>query len=51
MACEGKLYSRLETDELRRMLERMLAADEGPQASNWWERVKVAVRSGKKSAA
>jgi uncharacterized protein (TIGR00159 family) len=51
MACEGKLYSRLEMDELRRMLERMLAADEGTQKSNWWERVKVAVRSGKKSAA
>lgn len=50
-ACEGKLYSRLEVDELRRMLERMLAGDEGPQTSNWWERVKVAVRSGKKSSA
>ena len=51
MACEGKLYSRLEMDELRRMLERMLAGEEGPQKSNWWERVKIAVRSGKKSAA
>lgn len=51
MACEGKLYSRLEMDELRRMLERMLAGDENTQTSNWWERVKVAVRSGKKSAA
>ena len=51
MACEGKLYSRLEMDELRRMLERMLAGDVDAQTSNWWERVKVAVRSGKKSTA
>lgn len=51
MACEGKLYSKLESDELRRMLERMLASDENPQTSNLWERIKVALRSGKKSAA
>ena len=51
MACEGKLYSRLETDELRRMLERLLAGDEDTRTSSWWERVKVAVRFGKKSAA
>lgn len=51
MACEGKLYSRLEADELRRMLERMLVRDETPQPSKLWERIKVAVRSGKKSAA
>lgn len=51
VACEGKLYSRLEADELRRMLERMLAADLDQDSSNWWERVKIAVRSGKKPAA
>lgn len=51
MACEGKLYSRLETEELRRMLERLLASDENPPRSNWWERIKVAIRSWKKSAA
>jgi len=50
-ACEGKLYSRLEAEELRRMLEKMLAGDVNPQASNWWERIKVAVRSWKKSSA
>jgi uncharacterized protein (TIGR00159 family) len=51
MACEGKLYSRLETEELRRMLERLLASEENPPRSNWWERIKVAIRSWKKSAA
>jgi diadenylate cyclase len=50
-ACEGKLYSRLEADELKRMLERMLASDENPQSTQLWERIKIAVRSWKKSAA
>jgi len=50
-ACEGKLYSRLESEELRRMLERMLTSDENPQSSQLWERIKIAVRSWKKSAA
>ena len=50
-ACEGKLYSRLETEELRRMLDRMLTSDENPQSTQLWERIKVAVRSWKKSAA
>ncbi len=50
-ACEGKLYSRLEADELRRMLERMLVRDENQQQSKLWERIKIAVRSWKKSAA
>jgi diadenylate cyclase len=50
-ACEGKLYSRLEAEELRRMLERMLASDEDPQSSHLWERIKIAVRSWKKSTA
>lgn len=50
-ACEGKLYSRLETDELKRMLGKLLASEESQQPSRLWERVKVALRSGKKSAA
>ncbi len=50
-ACEGKLYSRLEAGELSRMLEKMLVRDENPQPSKLWERIKVAIRSGKKSAA
>jgi len=50
-ACEGKLYSRLESEELKRVLERMLASDEGQQTSNWWERIKVVLSSRKKSDA
>lgn len=50
-ACEGKLYSRLEGDELKRILERMLAGQDSPRPANLWERIKVAVGIGKKSAA
>lgn len=50
-ACEGKLYSRLEAEELRRMLERLLASEENPQPTKLWERIKVALSTGKKSAA
>lgn len=50
-ACEGKLYSRLEAEELKRMLERLLATEESTQSFHLWERIKVAIRSWKKSAA
>jgi len=50
-ACEGKLYSRLETDELKRMLEKLLASEESQQPLKLWERIKVVLRSEKKPAA
>jgi diadenylate cyclase len=50
-ACEGKLYSRLEADELKRMLGKMLAGEESHQPTGLWERIKIALRTGKKSAA
>jgi len=51
LACEGKLYSRLQADELRRMLEKMLTGDENPQQVILWERIRVAFRNWKKSDA
>lgn len=50
-ASEGKLYSRLETEELRRILERMLSGETSTPSGKWWERIKVVLRSEKKSAA
>ncbi len=51
-ACEGKLYSRLETDELKRMLEKLLAGSGRPRKSgHWWERLRLAVGTEKKPAA
>jgi diadenylate cyclase len=50
-ACEGKLYSRLEMDELRRILERLLSVERISRSSDWWERIKLALRTGKKPAA
>jgi len=50
-ACEGKLYSRLETEELRRMLERLLAGEGTIRSNKWWERMKLVFHSGKKPSA
>jgi diadenylate cyclase len=50
-ACEGKLYSRLETEELRRILERLLSGEGTRIKGSWWERMKVAIRTAKKPAA
>ncbi|HDL53293.1 MAG TPA: TIGR00159 family protein [Proteobacteria bacterium] len=51
-ACEGKLYSRLETDELKMMLEKLLAGSRKPlKPGHWWERLRVAVGTEKKPAA
>lgn len=50
-ACEGKLYSRLETDELKRILERLLTGDKGTNGLRWLERIKLAIGSSEKPAA
>ncbi len=50
-ACEGKLYSRLEVEELRRILERLLAGESASSSNRWWERMKIAFQSGKKPTA
>ena len=49
-ACEGKLYSRLEADELKRILERLLTGDKKPHRRRWLERIKLAIGSSKKPA-
>ena len=49
-ACEGKLYSRLESDELKRMLERMLAGESRPETRTWWEKLGFASGTEKKSS-
>ena len=50
-ACESKLYSRLETDELKRILERLLTGEKKPHSRRWIERIRVAIGNRKKSAA
>lgn len=50
-ACEGKLYSRLETEELRRILARLITGKGSRKKGTWWERMKIVLRTGKKSAA
>lgn len=50
-ACEGKLYSRLEAEELRRILERLLAGEGVITSRKWWERMRIGPHSGKKPAA
>jgi uncharacterized protein (TIGR00159 family) len=47
-ACEGKLYSRLETDELRRMLDKLLTSEKEPAKKGMWERIRLAFRIEKK---
>ena len=48
-AFEGKLYSRLEVDELKRMLEKAMAGIQTtPSARGWWERLRFAFRTEKK---
>jgi diadenylate cyclase len=49
-ACEGKLYSRLEADELRRILVRLLAGEETKIKDPWWERMRIVFSSWKKPA-
>jgi diadenylate cyclase len=49
-ACEGKLYSRLEAEELKRILERLLTGDKKPHSRRWLERIKLAIGSRKESA-
>ncbi|UCF32126.1 MAG: diadenylate cyclase CdaA [bacterium] len=48
VACEGKLYSRLDSDELRRMLEKLLTSEWEPPGKGWWERIRLAFRVEKK---
>ena len=50
-ACEGKLYSRLEAEELKRILERLLSGEGVITSKKWWERMRIALHSGKKPAA
>jgi len=50
LACEGKLYSRLEKDELTRLLEKLLNLGGATKPGKWWERIKVAVSPGEKPA-
>jgi len=48
-AFEGKLYSRLEVDELKRMLEKaMVGIKTPPSARGWWERLRFAFGAEKK---
>lgn len=47
-ACEGKLYSRLEADELRRMLDKFMISEREPAHRGWWERIRLAFRIEKK---
>jgi diadenylate cyclase len=49
-ACEGKLYSRLEAEELKRILERLLTGNIKPHRRRWLERIKLAIGSRKESA-
>jgi len=51
VACDGKLYSRLETEELKRILERLMAGDSKPESKGLWERIKLVIGIEKKSAA
>jgi uncharacterized protein (TIGR00159 family) len=50
-ACEGKLYSRLEPEELRRILDRLIAGEGTRVKGSWWERMRVVFSAGKKPAA
>jgi len=50
VACEGKLYSRLEKEELTKILERLLSIEGATRHRKWWERMKIAFSSGEKSA-
>ena len=51
VACDGKLYSRLETEELKRILERLMAGDSKPESKGLWERIKLVIGIEKKSVA
>jgi len=42
LACEGKIYSRLEVDELRRLLKKMLTGVGSQAQTNLLERLKIA---------
>lgn len=50
-ACEGKLYSRLEVDELRMILLRLMARESKPRHKSLLEKVKLAFGSEKKPGA
>ncbi|MFV1957253.1 MAG: diadenylate cyclase CdaA [bacterium] len=47
LTCEGKIYSRLEPDELKRLLEKLLAGEDGQTPKNLFERLRFAGRSSK----
>ncbi len=47
LTCEGKIYSRLESDELKRLLEKLLAGEDGQIPKNLFERFRFAGRSSK----
>jgi len=46
-----KTWVLLKTSGRWSLIQRMLASEQDQRTTNWWERVKVAVRSWKKSAA
>jgi uncharacterized protein (TIGR00159 family) len=46
-ACEGKLYSRLDPEELKRILVRLLAGEEKPLKTSIMERLKVVLGNKK----
>lgn len=48
LACEGKIYSRLETDELKRLLDKMLTGEGSQVPKNLLERLKLVGNSKKK---
>jgi len=45
LACEGRIYSRLEPDELKRLLEKLLAGENGQTPKSLIERLRFAGRS------